>query len=83
MHAGIEKLRVLCEEYGIPMEEAALRWIVFHSMLREGDGVILGASRVGQVRSNTEQVKRGLLPEGMAGRMDELWDVVKGDARQV
>jgi len=83
MHSGIEKLRALCEENGIPMEEASLRWVVFHSMLQEGDGVILGASRVSQITSNTEQIAHGSLPEAMAKKMDEMWAIVQEDAGQV
>jgi aflatoxin B1 aldehyde reductase len=43
------KLAGATEELGITPIEAALRWVVYHSALRDGDGVILGASKEVQI----------------------------------
>ena len=83
MHTGLEKLRAISHEHDIPMDEASLRWIMLHSALQAGDGVVLGASRVSQITNNTKQITHGHLPESMAKSMEELWDVVKVDAHQV
>jgi aflatoxin B1 aldehyde reductase len=39
----------VCEEKGISSTEASLRWLVHHSALRDGDGIILGATRFDQL----------------------------------
>lgn len=52
MHQAIEKLKEICDAHPVSPEEASLRWIVYHSALKGGDGVILGASKVSQVRSD-------------------------------
>jgi aflatoxin B1 aldehyde reductase len=43
------KLAGATEELGITPIEAALRWVVYHSALGDGDGVILGASKEVQI----------------------------------
>ena len=80
MHQALEKLRKVCETYNVSMEEASLRWIVFHSALKAGDGVILGASKETQVHSNTVALNNGPLTGELASELDALWGVVETDA---
>ena len=83
MYRGLEKLQELSKDFNMPMEEAALRWIVHHSVLGEGDGVILGASKVTQVQINTEEISHGALPAELAKSLEALWDIVKDEAHAI
>jgi aflatoxin B1 aldehyde reductase len=49
LHNAQRKLAKSTDELGITPIEAALRWSMYHSALREGDGIILGASRESQI----------------------------------
>ena len=46
--AAHDRLQELCGKESITMKEAALRWLMHHSILGENDGVILGASSLEQ-----------------------------------
>ena len=79
-HDANAKFRSLCNEHGITMPEAALRWITYHSQLIEGDAVILGASRVPQLTTAMEQIKKGPLPETLVNELNTLGESLKRDA---
>lgn len=72
-HSSIEKLLAVLKPNNISPTEAALRWICYHSARGEGDGVILGASRLEQVKQNAEDVKKGPLPEAVVTEIEEVW----------
>ena len=80
MHAGIEQLQTICKDNKVGMDEAAMRWLVYHSVLGAQDAVILGASKVAQIEGNARDLKKGPLPYGLVKELDALWDVVKADA---
>jgi len=77
--SAIEQLKTLLQEHhpneNISVPEAAFRWIFNHSALdgSYGDSVILGASRVEQVRMNMELSKRGHLHENIVAFFDDWW----------
>lgn len=79
---AVDSLREACEKAEIPMAEAALRWIAYHSQMdaEKGDGIIIGASKTSQLIQNIESVKKGPLPEAVATVYDEAWQVCKDDA---
>ncbi len=83
MHEAVERLRSIAAEAGLGMDELALRWIVFHSILRESDGVILGATKIEQLESNLRQIEKGPLDEGLVGRLNGLWEGVKHEGMNV
>jgi len=70
-----------CEEKGTNSTEASLRWIMHHSVLGEGDGIILGATRIDQLKGNVEMCKKGPLDEELVNAVEELWEAVKDDTR--
>ncbi|KAL6699468.1 hypothetical protein J3F84DRAFT_360907 [Trichoderma pleuroticola] len=75
MHDAIRKLKVACDSASPPLtlQEAALRWIVNHSALGEGDGVIVGAKRLDQLESNVKDARAGPLPEHVRDTIEGLW----------
>lgn len=77
MHDVINHLSTVLEPVGITKVEAALRWLCFHSKLNDGDGVILGASKLVQLKQNVESIKNGPLPEDIVSAMNALWETVR------
>ena len=64
------------------MAEAAYRWLCNHSKLDagEGDGILLGASKITQMEQNMEAAKKGELPQSILDAMDDAWDMAKPDS---
>jgi aflatoxin B1 aldehyde reductase len=64
------------------MVEAAYRWLCNHSMLdaSQGDGILLGASKVTQMSQNMEAAKKGKLPSSIVDAMDDAWEIAKPDS---
>ena len=77
MYSGNDKLRILGEKYRLSMPEMALRWIYYHSMLRDGDGVVIGASRVAQLEAGLASFRQGPLPDSSVDELGELWHLVE------
>lgn len=61
-HDAVRRLLEIIEPLGIKPSEAALRWLAYHSDLGERDGIILGATKVEQLKQNLEDVEKGPLP---------------------
>ena len=72
-------IRKACEEAGIAMADAALRWLEFHSGLSAdmNDGIIIGSSRPSQLIANLESVERGELPEEVLEAFNSAWNICK------
>lgn len=71
-----------CAGHGVPVTEAAYRWLAHHSALdsARGDGVIIGASRMSQLRQNMASLSAGPLPEDVAAAMEAAWELTSGEA---
>lgn len=57
-----------------------MRWLMYHSKLGEGDGVIVGGSRIEQIEGNLVEVRKGKLEEGVVGMVEKVLEMVKGEA---
>ncbi|KAI1460984.1 Aldo/keto reductase [Annulohypoxylon moriforme] len=73
-HDAVKKLLEIIEPLGIKPSEAALRWVAYHSDLREDDGIILGASKIEQLKQNLEDIEKGPLPKEV---VDEIVTIGK------
>lgn len=71
-----------CAVHGIPMAEAALRWLAYHSKLSKerGDAIILGASRLSQLQENISSVEKGVLPDDVVEAFTKAWSVSKAES---
>mmetsp|Transcript_563 Transcript_563/g.2205 ORF Transcript_563/g.2205 Transcript_563/m.2205 type:complete len:107 (-) Transcript_563:281-601(-) len=69
-----------CKKAAIAPSRAALRWMVHHSALRDGDGLILGASKLAHFDDNLAAVAEGPLPDDVLAAFDEAWELVKAHA---
>ena len=75
-------MKTACEKQGITPVEAALRWLVYHSMLKEarGDGIIIGASKLSHLTQNMEAIQAGPLPEAVLDAFRQAWSITGPDS---
>ena len=66
-------------EHGFNGHEAALRWCLHHSALKKelGDGVIVGASKIEQMKANLEACDHGPLPQDVVEVFEEVWKLAE------
>lgn len=72
-----KKVEQAAKESGVTGHAAALRWIMYHSQLQPGDGLVIGASSVQQLNDNIDALEAGPLPSPVIQAFDELWDKTK------
>lgn len=79
---AVDEIRKACESAGVPMAEAAYRWLCFHSKMdaTRSDGILLGASRQEQMIQNMAAVHKGELPQTILDAMDEAWEMASPDS---
>ena len=70
-------IRSACEAAGIPMVEAAHRWMAHHSALRAGDAIIVGASKLDYVDSNVKACFGEPLPQAVIDAYDQANELTK------
>lgn len=75
-------IQTAAEKHGITPVEATYRWLAHHSMLNaaRGDGIIVGASKLGQLRQNLETIKAGPLPQDVTEAFEKAWIITKADS---
>lgn len=80
---AIAELRRLLEKHhpdeGVGVAEAAFRWIYNHSALdgEKGDAVIIGSSRLEQLKTNMDLVGKGSMATPVVEFFDEWWNNTK------
>lgn len=72
MHDAIRALKKVCDEEGVSLQEASLRWLVWHSKLGEADAVILGATKVHQLESNVRDARKGPLSDRVKEAVESM-----------
>lgn len=79
---AVDEIRRACDSEGIPMAEAAYRWLCNHSGMdaSKGDGILLGASKTAQMEQNMEAAKKGTLPQSILDAMDAAWEIARPDS---
>lgn len=84
MHDAVRQLKTACDEATptpLSTQEAALRWLMHHSALRDGDAIILGATKLPQLVSNVADARKGPLEGQIKHIVDGLWDSVQARDR--
>ncbi len=79
LFAAAEIVRQQAQKYGISGHAAALRWTTWHSQLgaEYGDAVIVGASKLSQLKENMDILEQGPLPEPLVETMNGVWEDVR------
>jgi aryl-alcohol dehydrogenase-like predicted oxidoreductase len=75
--AAVEELKAAAAKAGRTMVSLALNWILHHT---PADCVILGASRVEQLRENLAALGEGPLDGGLRAACDAAWERLRGTA---
>lgn len=67
---------------GIPLAQAAYRWLSHHSQLQadRGDAVIIGSSKLAQLQQNLASLQAGPLPESVVAAFEEAWEIARPGA---
>jgi len=71
--AALKRMNERCEEAGMSMMEATMRWFMHHAPLTAEDGVVLGASSRDQVDATLTACEQGPLPDAVVEGWEELW----------
>jgi aflatoxin B1 aldehyde reductase len=66
-------LRRACDVADISMPNAALRWLLHHSLLEGGDSVIIGVSKLPHLAANLAAWQAGPLPAAVVEACDVAW----------
>ena len=79
LFAAAEIVRQQAQQYGISGHAAALRWTTWHSELGAefGDSVIVGASKLTQLKENLDILEQGPLPEPLVDTINNVWEDVR------
>eukprot|EP00980_Cylindrotheca_fusiformis_P005895 scaffold1242_cov123-Cylindrotheca_fusiformis.AAC.4 len=82
---AIQLIRNQCEKDGISMVNATYRWLLRHSVLKESDGVLIGASSIDQLDENLRAYeaassKNTELSKELLEVFDRCWEITKPTA---
>lgn len=77
MTSASTRIFTLAQQNGLGAMEMALRWTVHDSPLRDGDGVIFGASNESQLKQNVEWIGKGSVGKDVREKLEEIWHGVK------
>ena len=85
---GLERVQRACDQEGVGLMEATMRWFRWHSPLADGcsewgngNGVIVGASKEKQLEGSLAAWEKGELSEGLAKAWNELGDGLKASGK--
>jgi len=79
-HNAIKELQKVIEPLGISSTEAALRWLSYHSLLGEKDGIILGGTKIEQIKQNLADINKGPLPKEVVNEITRIKDAISEDS---
>lgn len=77
LQAAVRKLDIEVKSHGLTLIEIAVRWIVHHSALGDGDGIIIRTSKTERVEETASMVKKGPLPKELAEMAEQVWSSVE------
>ncbi|KAK6827300.1 Aldo reductase [Apiospora arundinis] len=80
---AMQKFDAEVKAQGLSSTEVAYRWLAYHSALGEGDGIIIGASRLEQVVETVGIIRHGPLPDAVVSLASELWEAVRGTRGEI
>jgi aflatoxin B1 aldehyde reductase len=75
----LQKLGEACKEHGLTPTQAAMSWLVNHSLLdsEQGDGIILGVSKIEHLKANMAACKHAPLDQAILDILDQGWEIIK------
>ena len=79
---ALELIQSACDDAGIPMVEAAYRWLLRHSALGSDDGILIGASSMQQLEENLKgcgHARDEALPQTLLDAYEQAWETIRSD----
>lgn len=83
LHSAMKIFDTKTKSHNLTPNEVAIRWIAHHSTLRNEDGIILGASKIGQIRETVAMINKGPLRQEILEAVEDIWNAVKDDRREI
>jgi len=79
---ALEVLKEVGKKHNFTVSEIALRWLAHHSQLKgtDGDAIIVGGSKLDRLQPALADLEKPALPADVLKAIDEVWEIVKGDA---
>ncbi|MCJ1480387.1 Aflatoxin B1 aldehyde reductase member 2 [Schaereria dolodes] len=79
---ALAEWEAIAEEAGCSKADLAYRWVKYNCVLdaEHGDAVIIGASRVEQLKQTLEGLNAGPLNESVVAKVDSLWKKLEHEA---
>ncbi|KAK9454117.1 NADP-dependent oxidoreductase domain-containing protein [Dipodascopsis uninucleata] len=77
---AVERIEHIGAKYNISNNSIALRWLKHHSLLSDGDAIIIGASNLQQVSENLASLSEGELPTEIVDVVNDVWKNIKNDS---
>ena len=78
--SALEPFQNRCKKLNIKPSEACFSWLLNHSLLKEGDAIILGASSMEQLVENLRDSKGVPLNADVIQELEDLWKTVESEA---
>ncbi|GJE91875.1 hypothetical protein PsYK624_080260 [Phanerochaete sordida] len=83
MAPALAELQAFVGARGLTLREVAYRWLQHHSAMGPGDhGLVVGVRSREQLESTVAECEKGPLPEDVVGACEELWEKVRGIAKE-
>ncbi|KAJ5445576.1 hypothetical protein N7491_001658 [Penicillium cf. griseofulvum] len=76
-HQAMRSMDNIGKRLGTTGAQCALRWLVFHSNLKDPDRIVIGPSTLKQLQDYVDAWKAGPLPVDAAGEISALWLTLK------
>ena len=75
----LQKLGEACKEHGLTPTQAAMSWLVNHSLLdsEQGDGIIIGVTKIEHLKANMAACKSAPLDQAILDILDQGWEIIK------
>ena len=83
LSSAMRKFNTDVKTYDVTSLEVAIRWMMYHSALGDGDGIVLGAFKAGQLRQTVAMANKGPLPEELLRVAESLWTAVNGSRSEI
>ncbi|KAI4599612.1 Aflatoxin B1 aldehyde reductase member 2 [Pestalotiopsis sp. 9143b] len=82
MFQALDAWAAISEKWAISKADLAYRWVAYHSTLddRFGDALIIGATKVVQLKRTMQGLRDGPLPSQVVDEINAVWDIVKDEA---
>ncbi len=76
---ALEIVRDAASSHGLSEIECTMRWLKHHSIIKAelGDGIVIGAADVKQLREVLGDLEKGPLPEGVVACIENAWKAAK------